>query len=97
MTAQEFCYWLQGHFELNGPKLTEEQVKIVQDHLKLVFNKVTPDYVWGPYDPIISKTTDFNQYLRSDEVYKVTCDAPPKPDRPQTIVIKDGEYPIASC
>ena len=45
MTAESFCYWLQGALELGQQKaLTEEQVKIVQDHLNLVLKKVTPQY-----------------------------------------------------
>lgn len=42
MTAQEFCYWLQGFSELNGKAPTPEQWKSIRDHLQLVFTKVTP-------------------------------------------------------
>lgn len=45
MTAESFVYWLQGALELGQQKaLSEEQVKIVQDHLNLVLKKVTPQY-----------------------------------------------------
>ena len=38
MTSRDFCYWLQGYFEINGTsKLTVEQVTCVQKHLALVF------------------------------------------------------------
>ena len=44
MKATEFCYWLQGYFELDkacplvhGRHLSEEQVKVIQQHLALVF------------------------------------------------------------
>ncbi len=39
MTPRDFCYWLQGHFELagKGATLTAEQVDLVQRHLSLVF------------------------------------------------------------
>lgn len=44
MEPINFCYWLQGYMELSPDKpLSVEQVKIIQDHLNLVFNKVTPD------------------------------------------------------
>jgi len=44
MTAERFTYWLKGFFELSDAKtLDEKQVKIVKDHLDLVYNKVTPD------------------------------------------------------
>jgi len=43
MKATEFCYWLQGYFEIDqasakpGNALTGEQVEIIQRHLALVF------------------------------------------------------------
>jgi hypothetical protein len=45
MTSNDFCYWLNGFFELsNGTTLTDEQVNIIRDHLNLVFKKETPYY-----------------------------------------------------
>lgn len=42
MNEREFCYWLQGLFEVGGVKaLDEAQTQIVKDHLALVFKKVT--------------------------------------------------------
>lgn len=50
MTPENFCYWLQGYFEISGGKaLTKEQATIIIDHLKLVFEKKTP--VKGPLSP----------------------------------------------
>jgi len=44
MNTTEFVYWLQGMFELTDTKtLNENQVKIIKEHLKLVFEKKTPD------------------------------------------------------
>jgi hypothetical protein len=43
MKATEFCYWLQGYFEIYGASttpgnsLTDEQVELIQRHLALVF------------------------------------------------------------
>lgn len=44
MNAENFCYWLQGHFELTDSKngLSAEQVEMIKSHLDLVFVKVTP-------------------------------------------------------
>lgn len=42
MDATNFCYWLHGHFELGGGPPTAAQWKTIEDHLDLVFNKVTP-------------------------------------------------------
>lgn len=37
MTSQEFCYWLQGFFELGNPEsLTEQQVQVINNHLDMV-------------------------------------------------------------
>ena len=45
MTSRDFCYWLQGYFEItkSNPhnnqmiQLTKEQVEAIQNHLKMVF------------------------------------------------------------
>jgi len=43
MTPENFCYWLQGYYEMVGTyKLNEEQQKMVFEHHQLAFNKVTP-------------------------------------------------------
>lgn len=45
MTPENFCYWLQGLFEVGGSEsLNSAQTQIVKDHLALVFSKVTPQY-----------------------------------------------------
>lgn len=41
MTPRDFCYWLQGHFELNGNNLTPQQIVVIREHLDLVFTKET--------------------------------------------------------
>jgi len=40
MTPRDFCYWLQGYFELSGKDLKElndEQIGIISSHLQMVF------------------------------------------------------------
>lgn len=38
MNTIDFCYWLQGYFEVSGDaELTKDQVEIVRNHLNLVF------------------------------------------------------------
>lgn len=41
MNPNDFCYWLQGFAEVNGKTPTEEQWKMIKEHLQLVFKKVT--------------------------------------------------------
>lgn len=43
MTPEQFTYWLQGFAEIHGGAPSEKQWLVVKDHLKLVFEKKTPD------------------------------------------------------
>lgn len=54
MNYQEFCYWLQGFFEIAQPEtITPQQLQIIQDHLHLVLG-VDPVSEWEQinYDKI---------------------------------------------
>jgi hypothetical protein len=47
MTSREFCYWLQGFFELQSlaPSLSEAQSTIIKNHLAMVFkHEIDPSY-----------------------------------------------------
>lgn len=46
MTPEQFTYWLQGYVEIGGhvDGLNADQWRVVRDHLKTVFHKVTPNY-----------------------------------------------------
>jgi len=59
MTSRDFCYWLQGFFELHsaGPKAPEPhdakrlhgyQVEMIEQHLKLVFKHEIDPSMGGP-------------------------------------------------
>lgn len=38
MNSIDFCFWLQGHFEISeAEELTPKQVEIIKNHLHLVF------------------------------------------------------------
>ena len=49
MSSRDFCYWLQGFFEIaseNAPALTlsNEQVELIKKHLDLVFiHEIDPE------------------------------------------------------
>jgi hypothetical protein len=56
MTGRDFCYWLQGFFEISENleddikdiKLTDKQVKIIRSHLNLVFtHEIDPSNLDG--------------------------------------------------
>lgn len=52
MTSRDFCYWLQGYFEVKaaGPKdapimLTPEQINTIKAHLAMVFiHEIDPSF-----------------------------------------------------
>ena len=44
MTAEQFVYWLQGFMEVANPEtISKSETQVIKDHLKLVFDKQTPD------------------------------------------------------
>ena len=45
MDTRDFCYWMAGFMELvqHGEGMSTTQVSTIKDHLKLVFDKITPD------------------------------------------------------
>lgn len=68
MTPRDFAYWLQGYMEVHGTTPTDEQWQVIQDHLKLVFVKVTPDRQKAkPHDEDVKKSPldiDFDEILK---------------------------------
>ncbi len=46
MTSREFCYWLQGVFEVADPKaLDDKQTDLIKRHLAMVFvHEIDPSY-----------------------------------------------------
>ncbi|HUW47256.1 MAG TPA: hypothetical protein VMW36_00745 [Patescibacteria group bacterium] len=73
MNERDFCYWLKGFTELtNSESLSDEQWAVVKDHLKLVFDKLTPTYDFvkplAPFPPEYDWGSLDNP-LRSDKVF----------------------------
>lgn len=54
MTSRDFCYWLQGYFEIHHQHrgtepLTADQVDMIKKHLSMVFvHEIDPSY--GEHD-----------------------------------------------
>lgn len=50
MTSRDFCYWLQGFFELRdgADALTPSQTELVRRHLALVFKHEIDPQAGGP-------------------------------------------------
>jgi len=75
MTPEQFCYWLQGKMEIDDPKLlSEKEVRIIKEHLQLVFTKETPDFTLPSLkleDPISWKLGDRNS--NSNDLGDLLC------------------------
>lgn len=72
MTPENFCYWLQGYLEISDSKdLDSNQLDIVKDHLKLVFNKITPNRT----DPYNEHPIGFPTYVSTgyEPLPQVSC------------------------
>jgi hypothetical protein len=76
MEALQFVYWLQGALELGQQKaLSEEQVKIVQDHINLVLRKVTPGYNLPqmPSAPVIRPSIGDQLFRNTPSIHDAVC------------------------
>ena len=66
MTPEQFVYWLQGFMEMADPKeLNKVQTVQIKNHLKLVFDKKTPEVSL----PMIQREEPFRI-----TPYQITCD-----------------------
>ena len=84
MTAEQFTYWLQGFMEINDPEaLGVRETQIIKDHLKLVFEKKTPERTnmteivgvpnsTRPIQPYISPN-DWSINPKPYNPYQITC------------------------
>lgn len=73
MTAEQFCYWLQGFVELHGDVPTAAQWEAIKEHLGLAFTKVTHP-VKVTFQPVAYPSTPGADLCG----YKVS-DFPPRP------------------
>lgn len=88
MTPERFCDWLQGFVELTETdNISERQWLVIKDHLKLVFDKKTPDRTeevkldirpnstgpvdWKQLSDLIGKEHTHYPYLKPP--YTITC------------------------
>lgn len=72
-SAQDFVYWLQGFVEIaDSDTISEKQWLIIKDHLKLVFDKKTPDRSIE-FKPNINFPKDTNWADYKFPITTITC------------------------
>ena len=78
MVERDFCYWLQGLFEVANPQtLDVRQTQMIKDHLALVMQKVTPMRIPAPVSPLTVPFKWPSPTVDNDSIYG--------PDRPRLI------------
>lgn len=65
MNESTFVYWLQGFVEIaNTDTISEKQWQIIKDHLKLVFDKKTPNRM--DINPLQTQRDPFDKQKLAD-------------------------------
>ncbi len=85
MTSRDFCYWLQGYFEIGqnqprpaewSPNLNSEQIQCIKNHLAMVFkHEIDPSHGDKAHQ---DKLSDVHSYR--DKAIKDLADAMGKID-----------------
>lgn len=103
MDPLAFAYWLQGFFELRDDRqkgLSERQTQIIEDHLDLVFYKITPnrnDPKPTKQPTYCSKTDNMKSSDGWEKEYEKWANEPTEPTN-----VVDFEFPgptllVATC
>ena len=65
MTSRDFCYWLQGYFEIHGNRPVQEpestyamndsQIEMIKRHLAMVFkHEIDPSFGSAPIQDVLN-------------------------------------------
>lgn len=78
MTSRDFCYWLQGYFEVSGGNaLTTQQCETVRNHLNMVFkHEIDPSMGDKKHQEVLNHTHDPLAHLKiqpSDPNIRIRC------------------------
>lgn len=69
MTSRDFCYWLQGFFELSPAvgELSQQQVEQIRNHLHMVFaHEIDPSFGDKLKQQLLSEIHDAKQDGKQD-------------------------------
>lgn len=68
MKSRDFCYWLQGLFELGDYKtLSEQQVTVIRNHLNMVFyHDIDPSFPKDQQSELQTIHSGINRLNRRD-------------------------------
>lgn len=99
MNATDFCYWLQGFFELTGSKkLTPTQVKMIKEHLALTMTKVTPPLTIPlTTDKLVIPTTPWTPVVSPNDWPAGDWTIPNLPEDLGKIIVTCSEQPTRYC
>lgn len=76
MTSRDFCYWLQGFFEVSKPiRIDDQQLEMIKRHLNLVFkHEIDPSFGSDPtYQAELSDIHDGNSHLNFNSNPLMKC------------------------
>ena len=74
MRSRDFCYWLQGYFEISSaegkPVMTEARLQLIRSHLAMVFKH--------EIDPTLGSVASVEELMKvghplSDSQVKLNC------------------------
>lgn len=99
MTPDNFVYWLQGYFELkraNGEDISDPFLRTIEDHLKLVFEKETPDRTKSNED-LIKEFQEKKRERFPEKELPVPSKIWPYSNYPSWIPPSDWKWPVITC
>lgn len=72
MTSRDFCYWLQGYFEISEPKeINKEQTEMIKKHLALVFkHEIDPSMGDEKHQIVLNEIHNSSNLGADKEVYR---------------------------
>lgn len=77
MTSRDFCYWLQGYFELGnsiGAMISNEQAITIRNHLAMVFkHEIDPSFGDKDKQELLNKLHDNGLIKPGDSSVQFRC------------------------